>query len=150
MPPETVVVGKGNLVAQLQTYLDIHCRGCSAHAGALLEKQVVMFCPNIGLLSTCVLSLIPLLRPFSWHSFLMPVLPDKLLGFLEAPVPFIIGVQVSHTLPASLTLVPLLQASVVMLPHFKPSSILMDDMQCILVQFCLMWRTAVMCTYQRS
>ena len=68
-----------------------------AHAGALLEKQVVMFCPNIGLLSTCVLSLIPLLRPFSWHSFLMPVLPDKLLGFLEAPVPFIIGVQVSHT-----------------------------------------------------
>lgn len=61
--------------------------------GALLEKQVVMFCPNIGLLSTCVLSLIPLLRPFSWHSFLMPVLPDKLLGFLEAPVPFIIGVQ---------------------------------------------------------
>lgn len=57
-----------------------------------------MFCPNIGLLSTCVLSLIPLLRPFSWHSFLMPVLPDKLLGFLEAPVPFIIGVQVSHSL----------------------------------------------------
>lgn len=55
-----------------------------------------MFCPNIGLLSTCVLSLIPLLRPFSWHSFLMPVLPHKLLGFLEAPVPFIIGVQVSH------------------------------------------------------
>ena len=65
--------------------------------GALLEKQLVMFCPNIGLLSTCVLSLIPLLRPFSWHSFLMPVLPDKLLGFLEAPVPFIIGVQVSPT-----------------------------------------------------
>ena len=65
-----------------------------AGAGALLEKQLVMFCPNIGLLSTCVLSLIPLLRPFSWHSFLMPVLPDKLLGFLEAPVPFIIGVQV--------------------------------------------------------
>lgn len=66
-----------------------------AGAGALLEKQLVMFCPNIGLLSACVLSLIPLLRPFSWHSLLMPVLPDKLLGFLEAPVPFIIGVQVS-------------------------------------------------------
>ena len=68
-----------------------------AGVGALLEKQLVMFCPNIGLLSTCVLSLIPLLRPFSWHSFLMPVLPDKLLGFLEAPVPFIIGVQVCYS-----------------------------------------------------
>ena len=68
-----------------------------------MEKQMVMFCPNIGLLSTCVLSLIPLLRPFSWHSFFMPVLPDKLLGFLEAPVPFVIGVQVSHSLTHSLT-----------------------------------------------
>lgn len=64
-------------------------------AGVLLEKQLVLFCPNIGLLSTCVLSLIPLLRPFTWQSLLLPVLPDKLLSFLEAPVPFVIGVQVS-------------------------------------------------------
>ena len=66
-------------------------------AGVLLEKQLVLFCPNIGLLSTCVLSLIPLLRPFTWQSLLLPVLPDQLLGFLEAPVPFVIGVQVTHT-----------------------------------------------------
>jgi hypothetical protein len=64
-------------------------------AGVLLEKQLVLFCPNIGLLSTCVLSLIPLLRPFTWQSLLLPVLPDNLLSFLEAPVPFVIGVQVS-------------------------------------------------------
>ncbi|KAL0035025.1 hypothetical protein WJX79_007211 [Trebouxia sp. C0005] len=61
--------------------------------GVLLEKQLVLFCPNIGLLSTCVLSLIPLLRPFTWQSLLLPVLPDNLLSFLEAPVPFVIGVQ---------------------------------------------------------
>lgn len=61
--------------------------------GVLLEKQLVLFCPNIGLLSTCVLSLIPLLRPFTWQSLLLPVLPDQLLSFLEAPVPFVIGVQ---------------------------------------------------------
>ena len=65
------------------------------NAGVLLEKQLVLFCPNIGLLSTCVLSLIPLLRPFTWQSLLLPVLPDNLLSFLEAPVPFVIGVQVS-------------------------------------------------------
>jgi len=67
----------------------------------LLEKQLVLFCPNIGLLSTCVLSLIPLLRPFTWQSLLLPVLPDNLLKFLEAPVPFVIGVQVSSRFAAT-------------------------------------------------
>ena len=88
-------------------------------AGVLLEKQLVLFCPNIGLLSTCVLSLIPLLRPFTWQSLLLPVLPDNLLSFLEAPVPFVIGVQVSscfsmccNTLSRLLGVLPQLQASV--------------------------------------
>ena len=72
-----------------------HDTQTDTNAGVLLEKQLVLFCPNIGLLSTCVLSLIPLLRPFTWQSLLLPVLPDNLLSFLEAPVPFVIGVQVS-------------------------------------------------------
>lgn len=60
---------------------------------ALLEKQVVVFCPNIGTLTVLVLSLIPLLRPFTWQSLLLPVTPMSMLGFLEAPVPFVLGVQ---------------------------------------------------------
>ena len=64
--------------------------------GTLLERQLVVFCPNIGVLSTSVLSLVPLLRPFAWQSLLLPVLPalDKMLDLLEAPVPFILGIQV--------------------------------------------------------
>ena len=60
---------------------------------------MVLFCPNIGLLSTAVLSVIPLIRPFAWQSLLMPVLPalDQMLDLMDAPVPFILGVQV-HTL----------------------------------------------------
>lgn len=56
-----------------------------------------MFCPNIGVLSASVLSLIPLMRPFAWQSLLLPVLPvqDKMLDLLEAPVPFILGIKVS-------------------------------------------------------
>ena len=34
-----------------------------------------MFCPNAGLLSGVVLSLIPLLLPFHWQCLLLPVLP---------------------------------------------------------------------------
>ena len=57
---------------------------------------MVLFCPNIGLLSTAVLSIIPLIRPFAWQSLLMPVLPalEQMLDLMDAPVPFILGVQV--------------------------------------------------------
>ncbi|XP_031373072.1 uncharacterized protein LOC116188080 isoform X2 [Punica granatum] len=62
-------------------------------AGVLLEKQVVLTCPNLGVLSATVLSLIPIIRPFEWQCLLIPVLPGRMLDFLEAPVPFIVGVQ---------------------------------------------------------
>ncbi|KAL3517750.1 hypothetical protein ACH5RR_020339 [Cinchona calisaya] len=61
--------------------------------GVLLEKQVVVVCPNLGVLSAVVLSLIPIIRPFQWQSLFLPILPDKMLDFLDAPVPFIVGVQ---------------------------------------------------------
>lgn len=62
-------------------------------AGTLLEKQIVVICPNLGILSSVVLSLIPMIRPFEWQSLLLPVLPKAMLDFLEAPVPFIVGIQ---------------------------------------------------------
>ncbi|XP_042509059.1 uncharacterized protein LOC122084685 isoform X2 [Macadamia integrifolia] len=62
-------------------------------SGVLLEKQVVVVCPNLGVLSATVLSLIPMIRPFEWQSLLLPVLPRKMLEFLDAPVPFIVGIQ---------------------------------------------------------
>ncbi|ONK57292.1 uncharacterized protein A4U43_C10F18570 [Asparagus officinalis] len=62
-------------------------------AGALLEKQVVVICPNLGVLSAIVLSVIPIIRPFEWQSLFLPVLPRRLFDFLDAPVPFIVGIQ---------------------------------------------------------
>eukprot|EP00899_Mesostigma_viride_P012489 jgi/Mesvir1/21240/Mv06672-RA.1 len=61
--------------------------------GALLEKQMVVITPNLGTLSGVVLALLPLLRPFMWQSVLLPVLPQQLLAFLDAPVPFVVGCQ---------------------------------------------------------
>ncbi|ESW34620.1 hypothetical protein PHAVU_001G167000 [Phaseolus vulgaris] len=61
--------------------------------GVLLEKQVVIVCPNLGVLSATVLSLIPMIRPFQWQSLLLPVLPGKMIDFLDAPVPYIVGIQ---------------------------------------------------------
>ena len=62
-------------------------------SGALLERQMVVFCPNVGLLSGIVLGLIPMLLPFSWQSLMLPVLPatSQYLELIEAPVPFVLG-----------------------------------------------------------
>ncbi|KAK4565164.1 hypothetical protein RGQ29_007004 [Quercus rubra] len=62
-------------------------------AAALLEKQIVVVCSNLGILSASVLSIIPLIRPYQWQSLLMPVLPNDMLDFLDAPVPYIVGVK---------------------------------------------------------
>ncbi|KAE7998472.1 hypothetical protein FH972_003016 [Carpinus fangiana] len=62
-------------------------------AGALLEKHIVVVCSNLGILSASVLSIIPLIRPYQWQSLLMPVLPNDMLDFLDAPVPYIVGVK---------------------------------------------------------
>ncbi|KAH9616694.1 hypothetical protein KSS87_001428 [Heliosperma pusillum] len=62
-------------------------------AGALLEKQIVFVSSNLGILSASVLSILPLIRPYQWQSLLMPVLPNDMLDFLDAPVPYIVGVQ---------------------------------------------------------
>jgi hypothetical protein len=62
-------------------------------AGVLLEKQIVIICPNLGVLSAIVLSLVPMIRPFQWQSLLLPVLPGRMFDFLEAPVPFLVGIH---------------------------------------------------------
>nr|XP_029119404.1 uncharacterized protein LOC105041831 isoform X3 [Elaeis guineensis] len=62
-------------------------------AGALLEKQIVIVCSNLGILSAAVLSVIPLIRPYQWQSLLMPILPNDMLDFLDAPVPYIVGIK---------------------------------------------------------
>ncbi len=49
----------------------------------LLERQAALFCPNIGLLSACVLAMVPLLRPYSWQSLMLPVLPLNMLEIVE-------------------------------------------------------------------
>ncbi|KAI3447200.1 hypothetical protein Pfo_003865 [Paulownia fortunei] len=80
-------------------------------AGALLEKQIVVVCSNLGILSALVLSIIPLIRPCQWQSLLMPVLPNDMLDFLDAPVPYIVGVKNKTTEVSKLTNVVLVDAN---------------------------------------
>lgn len=56
-----------------------------AAAAVLLERQTVVFSPNVGVLTSVVLSMIPLVRPFAWQSLLLPVLPctEDMLDLLQ-------------------------------------------------------------------
>ncbi len=60
---------------------------------ALLEQQVVVFCPCLASCSAVVLSLVPMLRPYSYQCLILPVTPSAMMPLLDAPVPFVLGLQ---------------------------------------------------------
>lgn len=45
---------------------------------------------KLMLVAECICALI---FPFSWENVYVPILPSSLIHFLDAPVPFIMGVQ---------------------------------------------------------
>ncbi|KAH3768013.1 suppression of tumorigenicity 5 [Pelomyxa schiedti] len=57
----------------------------------LCERRVVITSENLELLSSCVNAFCALLFPFSWQHVFIPILPKSLIGYLSAPMPFLIG-----------------------------------------------------------
>ena len=47
---------------------------------------------NLGLVTSCVLAVACLIRPFKWPNLMIPLIPESLLELLEAPVPILAGV----------------------------------------------------------
>ncbi|XRA97044.1 UDENN domain-containing protein [Pycnococcus provasolii] len=83
---------------------DAACVACLCHhldvssmmrllAAVMLERQVLIICPRLGALTECMLGVLLLLRPFQYHSVFLPVLPRQLRQLLDAPVPFLVGMQ---------------------------------------------------------
>jgi hypothetical protein len=58
----------------------------------LQEKSVVFVAQDIGIVSSCVLAMVALLRPFKWPNLIIPIVPNSLREVIEAPVPLIAGV----------------------------------------------------------
>ncbi|KAA8528387.1 hypothetical protein F0562_035742 [Nyssa sinensis] len=86
---------------------------CSMQVKDLFVPLLVLLIELLeGILSALVLSVIPLIRPYQWQSLLMPVLPDDMVDFLDAPVPYIVGVEKKTTeVQSKLTNVILLDAN---------------------------------------
>ncbi|KAK2070860.1 hypothetical protein P8C59_005322 [Phyllachora maydis] len=60
---------------------------------ALSESRIIFLSSHTAMLHLACHALISLLYPLSWASVFIPVLPARLLSALEAPCPYIVGVE---------------------------------------------------------
>ncbi|GAB6019185.1 hypothetical protein CHUAL_000804 [Chamberlinius hualienensis] len=60
---------------------------------ALLENQILLYSHDYHRLMLVAESVSVLLFPFVWQHVYVPILPASLLHFLDAPVPFVMGLQ---------------------------------------------------------
>ncbi|KAJ3413960.1 hypothetical protein HDV05_007249 [Chytridiales sp. JEL 0842] len=60
---------------------------------ALAERKIIFLSSHISMLTLAAETLCLILYPLSWQHILIPVLPARLLSYLQAPMPYIVGVQ---------------------------------------------------------
>ncbi|KAK2858671.1 hypothetical protein Q5P01_003291 [Channa striata] len=59
----------------------------------MLEMQILLYSQDYQRLMTVAEGLTTLLFPFQWQHVYVPILPASLLHFLDAPVPYLMGLQ---------------------------------------------------------
>ena len=62
-------------------------------ASVLAEQKIIFTSKYFTMLTIAAETITQLLLPFRWHHIFIPILPRELLGFVEAPTPYIIGVD---------------------------------------------------------
>lgn len=58
----------------------------------LLERSILVLGDSLQNVTSTACALIELIKPFEWSSAFMPVLPRRMLDFVNCPVPFVAGV----------------------------------------------------------
>jgi hypothetical protein len=59
----------------------------------LSESRIILLSSHTAMLHLASRALASLLYPFKWASILIPVLPARLISVLEAPCPYIVGIE---------------------------------------------------------
>lgn len=57
----------------------------------LLEYSVLVIGDSYEEVTSCTFALLELLKPYSWASVFIPLLPEEMIEFLSSPVPYIVG-----------------------------------------------------------
>lgn len=58
----------------------------------LLERSLIFVSDNLTILSSVILGLKTLIKPFTWCYALIPILPKALLDILDTPQPLLVGI----------------------------------------------------------
>jgi hypothetical protein len=64
-------------------------------ASLLLERRMLFVSSDLGRLSAVIHAACSLLHPFVWQHVFIPILPSRLIDYVLAPMPFVIGVHKS-------------------------------------------------------
>ncbi|KIW05127.1 hypothetical protein, variant 2 [Verruconis gallopava] len=59
----------------------------------LAESRIILLSSHTAMLHLASQALLALLYPLKWTGILVPVLPNRLIQTLEAPVPYIVGIE---------------------------------------------------------
>jgi len=59
----------------------------------LLEKKILFISKHKSLLSSFSTALVSLIFPFIWMHVYVPLIPDSMKNSLEAPFPYMIGLE---------------------------------------------------------
>jgi hypothetical protein len=70
----------------------------------LLERPVLLLSDCAPLLSACCEALLTLLAPLKWQGTYVPILPPSLLGYVEAPTPYLMGTARSRFMEGAASL----------------------------------------------
>jgi hypothetical protein len=81
-------------IRKLFSILDLHVIFVLLKA-LLCESKIIVHSNQLSLLNFVTESAISLIYPFLWNHTYIPVLPESLLNFTHAPVPFLFGVHSS-------------------------------------------------------
>jgi hypothetical protein len=69
----------------------------------LQESRIMLVSKNLEILTSAIASATGMINPFTWQHILIPVLPQSMLDYCTAPMPFLIGV-LAYSLPQILLL----------------------------------------------
>jgi hypothetical protein len=62
----------------------------------LVERRIMFISERINKLTECIETLSFFLFPFYWRHIFIPILPKKLIDFVCAPMPFVVGIHKSY------------------------------------------------------
>ncbi len=62
----------------------------------MIERSVLVLGESSDLVTSCACALVELLKPYTWASNFIPLLPSYMIDFVNSPVPFIIGMAIDN------------------------------------------------------